>query len=347
MKALVKTQKGDGYIEVQQKPYPTLRGEDWVIIKVKAAGVCGTDLHIWHDMYPYWPPVILGHEFSGEIVEVGSKCSRFKVGDRIVTEPHSLACGVCDLCRQGKVQQCTEKRSPGWGIDGGFAEYVTMPEKLLHRIPDGMSYEVAALAEPMAITVHHVTELCGIGCMDTVVVSGAGPIGLIAAFVAKSAGAGKVIITGMDACEAVRFPAAAKLGADHIINVQKTNALEEVMRLTDGKGADVVIETSGATAAICDAIMMTKKYGKICAIGLGAEMSNIPFKQIVMRSLTVVGCMSSGYTAWDKGLKLMATTDKDIGCLITHKVKLDEWEKTFLDLEAEKGIKAVFLPELG
>ena len=346
MKALVKTQKGDGFVQVLDMPYPELPHEDWVIIKVKAAGVCGTDLHIWHDSFPYWPPVTLGHEFVGEIVTAGSKCSRFKEGDRVATEPHSLACGVCDLCRQGRIQQCASKRSPGWGINGGFAEYVAMPEMLLHKIPENLDYVTAALAEPMAITVHQVTELCGIECMDTVVVSGAGPIGIMAAFVAKSVGAKQVIITGLDACEEIRFPAARKLGADIIINVQKQSAYEEVMRLTNGKGADVVIETSGAGPAIAESIRMTKKYGKICAIGLGRETAEIPWKQIVMRSITVVGCMSSGYSAWDKALNLMASTDKDLSCLITHKVKLEEWEQTFHDLEAEKGIKAVFLPEL-
>ncbi len=344
MKALVKTAKGEGNIEVKNMPYPSLPAGDWVIIKVRAAGVCGTDLHIWHDMYPYWPPVILGHEFAGEIAETGKDVKRFSVGDRVVCEPHSLACGVCELCREGRIQQCAEKRSPGWGINGGFAEYVAMPEKLLHRIPEKMSFEIAALAEPMAITVHHVTELCGIGCMDTVAVSGAGPIGIMAAFVAKASGAGRVIITGMDACEAVRFPAALKLGADDVINVCKKSAYDEVMHITGGRGADVVIETSGAAPAISDSIRMTKKYGRLCAIGLGRESSEIPWKQIVMRSVTVVGCMSSGYSAWDKALKLMDGTEKDISCLITHRVKLEDWKETFLDLEAERGIKAVFIP---
>lgn len=344
MKALVKTGKGEGLIEVRDVPYPVLPEEDWVIIRVKAAGVCGTDLHIWHDMYPYWPPVTLGHEFAGEIVETGSKARKFAVGDRVVCEPHSLACGTCELCRTGRIQQCESKRSPGWGINGGFAEYVTMPEKLLHKIPEGMDDATAALAEPMAIAVHHVSELCGIGCQDTVVVCGAGPIGIMAAFVAREVGAGKIIITGMDACESVRFPAALKLGADEVINIQKQNAYERVMEITGGRGADVVIETSGAQAAIGDAIRMTKKYGKLCAIGLGRDEAKVPWKQIVMRSITVVGCMSSGYSAWDKALNLMNRTDKDLSCLVTHKVTLDEWENTFRALEAEQGIKAVFLP---
>ena len=344
MKALVKTAKGDGYISVMDMPEPVLPVEDWVIIRVRASGVCGTDLHIWHDQFPYWPPVIMGHEFAGEIVEVGKETKHFKAGDRVVAEPHSLSCGICYLCRQGKVQLCKSKRSPGWGINGSFTDYVAMPEMLLHKIPEQMSYEIAALAEPMAIAVHQVTERAGIGCQDFVVVTGAGPIGILAAFVAKAAGARQVIVTGMNACEYVRFGAAKALGADTIINVEKEDALKNVLEMTNGKGADVVIETSGASGAVAQSIQMAKICGKLCAIGLGAsENATIPWKSAILKSLDIVCCMSSGYTAWDKALSLMAHTDKNLSCLITHKTSIDEWERVFHDLEAERGIKALFV----
>ena len=345
MKALVKTDAGPGNIEIRDVSIPELPSKDWVLIKVKAAGVCGTDLHIWHDQFPYWPPVTLGHEFAGEIVKTGSKVSRFKEGDRVVAEPHTLACGVCDLCRQGRIQLCSSKRSPGWGIDGGFAEFVAMPEKLLHRVPDGMSYDIAALAEPMAIAVHQVTERCKIECQDFVAVTGAGPIGILAAFVAKSVGAGKVAITGMNACEYIRFKVAKELGADYIINVQKNDAVEQIMKLTGGKGADVVIETSGAQKAIAQSIEVLKKCGKLCAIGLGKNSeTSIPWNKALQKSLDIVCCMSSGYTAWDKALTLMKNTDKDLSKLITHKAALEDWQYIFEELEAERGIKALFIP---
>ncbi len=345
MKALVKTAAGQGNIEVRDVPIPEIPADDWVLIKVKAAGVCGTDLHIWHDQFPYWPPVTLGHEFAGEIVKKGSEVNRFKEGDRVVAEPHTLACTECELCRQGRIQLCSSKRSPGWGIDGGFAEYVVMPQVLLHRVPDGMGNDIAALAEPMAIAVHQVTERCKIECQDFVVVTGAGPIGILAAFVAKSVGAGKVAITGMDACEFIRFKVAGELGADYIINVQKSNAVEQIMKLTGGKGADVVIETSGAPKAIAQSIEVLKKCGKLCAIGLGkTEETCIPWNKAVQKSLDIVCCMSSGYTAWDKALSLMDSTDKDLSKLVTHKARLEDWQNVFEELEAERGIKALFLP---
>ncbi len=168
MQALVKTQKGDGFLELREHPVPA-PGAGEVLIKVKACGVCGTDVHVLHDEFPYWPPVVLGHEFSGEIVELGPGVSLYAVGDRVVGEPHTQACGQCYLCRTGNIQICAAKRSPGWGIDGAFAAYIRMPERLLHRIPDAMSYELAALVEPTANTVHDVVERTRVEAGDFVV----------------------------------------------------------------------------------------------------------------------------------------------------------------------------------
>ena len=221
MKALVKTAKGPGNIEVREVPIPILTERDWVLIKVKAAGVCGTDLHIWHDQFPYWPPVIIGHEFSGEVVEIGSDVKNVKIGDRVVAEPHSMSCGLCEYCRQGIVQMCANKRSPGWGIDGAFADYLKMPAQLIHQIPEGVSYELAALTEPLAIAVHQVAEQAVVKLQDFVLITGAGPMGILASFIAKMQGAGTVLLTGMNTGEIIRFDAARKVGADLIVNVQK------------------------------------------------------------------------------------------------------------------------------
>ena len=346
MKALVKTKKGPGNIEVHDVPIPSIRDENWVLIRVKAAGVCGTDLHIWHDRFTYWPPVVLGHEFAGEIVEIGPKVKNFKVGNRVVAEPHSLACGLCTNCRQGRIQLCDHKRSPGWGIDGAFAGYVTMPEALLHRIPDGMSWEVAALAEPMAITVHQVAERAHIECQDFVVVTGAGPIGILAVLVAKAMGAGKVLITGVDACEAVRFKTARELGADYLVNVQRESMKARMLELSGGRGADLVVETSGAASAIAQSVDLVRKFGRISCIGLSeSETASIPWNQAMGKSIDVFFNMSSYYTAWDRALNLMKQHEGLLQKLITHRVPIERWKETFEDLEAERGIKALFLPD--
>lgn len=340
----MKVAKGPGNIEVRDIDKPVIPAEDWVLIRVKAAGVCGTDLHIWHDKFAYWPPVVLGHEFSGEIAEAGKKVSGFKPGDRVVAEPHSLACGICELCRQGRIQICESKRSPGWGINGAFTDYVAMPAMLLHRIPENVGYELAALAEPLAVTVHQVLERGRIECQDFVVVTGTGPIGIMAAFAAKAAGAAKVAMTGMNAGEHVRFPVARELGADYIINVEKEDAYGRIMELTEGRGADIVIETSGAGPAISQSVDLVRKCGRISAIGISSKDAvSFQWNKAISKVLDIAFNMSSSYTSWDRALSLLSNAGAALGGMITHRASITDWERVFNDLIEEKGIKALFI----
>ena len=189
MLALYKTAKGPGNMELRQAPVPRPKADE-VLLEIKAAGICGTDIHIRHDQFPYYPPVIMGHEFSGVIVETGSEVTNFKTGDRVVGEPHTRACGKCELCRTGNIQICSAKRSPGWGIDGAFARYLVMPEHLLHKIPDSLSYEEAAVIEPAANAIQDVLERAKVYANDSVVIFGPGPIGLLSLMAARAAGAG-------------------------------------------------------------------------------------------------------------------------------------------------------------
>ncbi|MBC7189479.1 alcohol dehydrogenase catalytic domain-containing protein, partial [Candidatus Aerophobetes bacterium] len=261
MQALVKTRKGKGFIEVRDVPVPAY-SPDEVLIKVKAAGICGTDIHIWQDKMLYWPPVIMGHEFAGEIVEVGENVKSWQKGDRVVAEPHTKSCGVCFFCRSGNIQICSNKRAIGWGIDGAFAEYIKMPVKLLHRIPDNVSYEEAALCEPLAIVIDCLILNTGIKAADTVVVEGAGPIGILSAMLAKAAGAAEVIITGTKKDEKLRFEVARELGFK-TLNVEDKGWEEEILTLTQGRGADIVVEAAGVEASANAAIRIARRLGKI------------------------------------------------------------------------------------
>lgn len=345
MKSLMKMKKLSGHVKICESKYPELPSEDWVIVKIKAAGICGSDLHIWHDTVNYWPPMIMGHEFSGEIVEVGKKNSNWNIGDRVVAEPHTLACGKCELCRQGKIQICQHKRSIGWGLPGTFAEYMAIPELLLHNIPDSLSFEIAALAEPMAIAVHQVAERCGISCSDYVLVTGSGPIGILSAFVAKSMGADKVIMTGMNTGEHCRFEVAKKLGADIIVNIENEDLDTVLQKETHGRGVDVVIETSGADSAIAQGVNSLRKCGRMSAIGISAKNNNFFSWNLAMnKCIDIYFNYSSSYTAWDRALLLLAKHEEHLSSLITHKAGLDNWEQVFNELVAEKGVKALFIP---
>ncbi|HOI45903.1 MAG TPA: zinc-binding dehydrogenase [Candidatus Aminicenantes bacterium] len=346
MLALVKTAKGKGLMELRRVPVPKI-GDDEVLIEVKAAGICGTDLHIFHDEFPYWPPVILGHEFSGVIAEKGKNVTDWAVGDRVVGEPHTLACGKCWLCRTGNRQICPEKRSPGWGIDGCFAKFMRYPEpELLHRIPDSLSFEEAALAEPTANVVYDVLERGKVEPADFVVVIGPGPIGMLAAQAAKACAASVVALAGANPDEELRMPVAKKLpGIDHVWNVQKDDVPSLVQELTRGRGADLVVEASGSEGGIALALKLVRKLGRVAAIGLtGREKIQFPYETGMTKAVRLIFNMSTSYTSWDRAIYLLSSGKIDVRPLITHKGGLEKWEEFFKVLDEKKGIKGLFIP---
>lgn len=344
MKALVKTAKGVGNIELRDVETPRPK-DDEVLIQIAACGICGTDIHVKNDNFPYWPPVTLGHEFAGTVLETGKDCKILGAGDRVVAEPHTKACGQCFLCRTGNIQICPEKRSPGWGIDGGMAEYICYPEKLLHRIPDHMSWDQAAMVEPVANIVSDLLERTRVEAGDVVVVQGPGPIGLIAAMAARAVGAGKVVLVGTPGDLAVRFKKAEELGFTHLVNVAETDPVEYVANLTGGRGADVVVECSGSPRAIPMIPDLLRKQGRVCVVGLtGGKKVELEWDKFAFKAATVVFNLSTYYTSWDKSIDLIASGRLEAEKLVTHKMKLEEWEQAVEAIENLEAIKAVLVP---
>ena len=330
MKALVKTQKGKGYLEIEDVPIPGINDSE-VLIKVHYTGICGTDIHIFTDQFPiYYPPVILGHEFSGEIVKLGEKVIAWKAGDRVVAECQSQVCGKCRFCRAGHPEACFFKRSPGWGINGSFADYIKMPAWLLHKIPDNVSYREAALTEPAAVSSQALFSRAKVSTGDFVVVLGTGPIGIIIAKMAKIAGASQVLITGIDKDEKYRLLLAQKLGIENTVNVSKVNLKEMVDDLTDGIGADLVVEATGVEPAINQAFEIVRKLGKITVVGIpGQNKSNIKWSTGSFKALDVSFSFSSQYQDWVRVLKLFENRFLDLTKLITHEFELDNWKIAF------------------
>ena len=344
MKALVKTKKGVGNLELQDVPVPK-PGCGEVLLKVLAAGVCGTDIHVRDDNFPYWPPVILGHEFCGQVVELGEGVALVSKGDRVVGEPHTRACGHCYLCRTGNIQICADKRSPGWGIDGAMAEYLVMPERLLHQLPDAISNEAGAVIEPVANAVHDVTERAGVEAGDFVVVIGPGPIGLLAAMAARASGARQVAVIGTNSDEAVRLAKARELGFENVINCQTQEPADVVAHLTHGVGADLVVECSGSPSGIASTVTLVRKKGRICAIGLTAQKEiPFPYKAASFKVCDLYFCLSTSYTSWDKAINLVASGKIDADAIITHRKPLTQWQEVFEDIDNQRAIKAVLIP---
>ncbi|MFA5264116.1 MAG: alcohol dehydrogenase catalytic domain-containing protein [Opitutaceae bacterium] len=343
MKALVKTQKGKGFLELRDVPEPRPQAGE-VMIEIAACGICGTDIHVRHDEFPYWPPVILGHEFTGTIVEAGPECRTARIGQRVVAEPHTKACGHCPLCRTGNSQICPEKRSPGWGIDGGMAKYICYPEKLLHRLPDGMTFDQGAMVEPTANVVSDVIDRARITTGDFAVVIGPGPIGLLAAMVARAAGAREVVLIGTPSDVNLRLAKAKELGFT-TLNLGEVNPVNAVMEMTGGIGADIVVECSGSPRAISGTIDLVRKMGKICAIGLtGNRPVELAWDKFNFKVVDLLFNLSTSYTSWDRTISLIHKGLVPAEKLITHRAPLGQWEEVFSAVENLQALKGLLIP---
>lgn len=344
IKAVVKKKKGAGNIEFMEVKIPLITGDE-VLIKVKAIGVCGTDYHIYLGEYDTSNPVIIGHEFSGEIVEVRNKIKKFKKRDRVVSELSVKSCGFCRLCKTGNPQVCPSKRPPGTYVNGAYAEYIKMPAKLIHKIPDNVSFEEAALVEPAAIVAHSLLQRTRIEPEDFVVIFGLGPIGFLALQMAKIYGARAIVIVGTDLDEGKKFTLAQKLGANYIFNASKIDVNQKVLELTNGFGADLVVECSGAINAINTGINSLRKQGRMCVIGIpGPEKLSINWKKAVLSAHDFVFNFSSSPLSWDWVLSMMKRKVLNVESLITHREPLKNWKKVFDEIKKGNVIKAILYP---
>ncbi len=344
MQALVKTAHGPGNLELRDIPIPQI-SPDEALLRVRACGICGSDIKIQDDQHPYIPPVVIGHEFAGEITEIGEEVHGWSVGDRVVSEQHVGACGRCRQCLTGNAFACSSKRAPGYFTDGAFAEYIKVPAWLLHRIPDELNFVEAAFSEPAAVAVHGMLERTGIEPEDVVLILGCGPIGLVAAKMAQIAGAAQVIITGIDRDEQLRLPKAREIGIDHVVNVNKTDLKSVVDEATDGEGVDVVIELSGAPSAISQGFQMARRLGRLGIIGQPpTDEIPIPYRQAMFRALKVSFSYSSKYTSWERTLSLFERREILPSEFITHILPLDEWKRGFELSRSGEAVKVVLEP---
>jgi L-iditol 2-dehydrogenase len=343
MKGLYKTATGEGNLELREIPVPE-PGPGQVLVEVKAAGICGSDLHILHaDMkLPMKPPVIIGHEFSGVISALGKEVVGWKEGERVTAETSASICGTCYYCRTGSYNLCSERKILGYWIDGGFAEYTLVPAHRLHRLPENVDFIDGALTEPLACCVHGIVELMGMRTGDTVVVSGPGAIGLISMQIAKAYG-GQVIVLGTSK-DGERLKKAEELGADRTVNIDDEDPHKIVQDITDGLGADVAIECSGAAQAVDTDFDLLRKRGKYLQVGLFYKPITIDFEKIAYKELSLYGTLSQRWTAWKRSLLLMAQEKVKLSPLVTDIFPLSEWKNAFETFESKKGLKVILTP---
>jgi len=340
MKALVKYAPGEGNVAVRDVPVPE-PAPDELLIQIKYCGICGTDLHIYADEFPNDPPVIVGHEYCGTVVNVGTKAGeRWAVGERVVGELHTGACGTCALCRAGKPHICDSKLALGSRHDGAFAEYLALPAWLAHRIPEGVPWEVAGVTEPFAISAHCLVERGHLGTQRSLLISGSATMGLMATIWASRLGVEQIIVSGTAIDEPVRFPLARAMGATEVINVQQADLREVVMRRTSGEGVDAWVECSGSARAIAGGLELVKKTGQVVLIGLvGPETIPVPWNTLLYKELDLAGCFSSPPSSWELALAVEREEASKLRQLVTHILPLDAWEQGFAMMRTGDAVK--------
>jgi threonine 3-dehydrogenase len=327
MKAIVKHHRGYG-AELQMVDIPQIK-EDEVLIKVKATSICGTDVHIY--TWDEWsesrvnPPYVFGHEFAGEIVEVGSKVTNVVLGDQVSAETH-IVCYECPQCLTGDYHICKNTKIIGVDTHGCFAEYVALPAVNVWKNPKDMPYDVASVQEPMGNAVH--TVLAGDVAGKTVAVIGCGPIGIMAVGVAKAAGASQVIAVDLNE---YRLDLATKMGATTVINAKENNPVDLVMELTDGNGVDVICEMSGHPVAMNQGFKMVTNGGRVSILSLPVRPVELDItNDIVFKGVTVQGITGRKmYTTWQQVSRLLKSGQVDVKPMITHHFPLEDFEKGF------------------
>lgn len=339
MKALVKVTAGPGFA-LRDVPVPKILGNE-VLIRVRATGVCGTDLHIydWDD----WaagrckPPFTVGHEFAGEVAEVGKLVTDVKVGDRVTAEGH-IVCGRCHMCRTGNGHICPFTRIIGVDRDGCFAEFIAMPATNVWHLDDSLPYAIGGIHDPMGNAFHTAlegTEIPG----ATVLITGCGPIGIFAVGICVAAGASRVIASDVNP---KRLELARRMGAHDVVN--PSEVAETVRRATDGLGVDVVLEMSGVPAAIHQALREVRLGGRVQMLGIPSKPMELDLAtEIIFKGITVYGVIGRRmYETWIQMSQFLRSGKFDPTPVITHRFPLEGFEEAMRVIKSGDAGKVVF-----
>lgn len=310
------------------------------LIKVAYAGICGSDMLIYRGKHPrVKPPLIMGHEFSGTVVEVNGDEGKLKPGDHVVIEP-LLSCGRCEACRTGNYHVCQSLGLLGIDRDGAFAEYVTAAVDKVYKIPEGLPLDIAALVEPVAVAVHAVRR-SNLKVGDRAVVLGAGPIGQLVTQVLLAAGAGQVLVSEIGEGRRKR---AAELGVK-VIDPTMCDPVAEVKKATSGTGADVVFEVVGAAPTTAQVVAMAKVRGEVVFVGIGAEPLPLDLQNVSFKEQQLIGTRVYSFRDYEIALNLLANGKIRPELVITHRLPLTEVQRGFdLMAEGDKALKVLLKP---
>ncbi|GEA09078.1 L-threonine 3-dehydrogenase [Alteromonas sp. KUL42] len=325
MKSLVKAKAEKG-IWLQDTPEPEV-GHNDLLIKIRKTAICGTDMHIYN--WDEWSqntipvPMVVGHEYVGEVVGMGQEVKGFNIGDRVSGEGH-ITCGHCRNCRAGRVHLCRNTEGVGVNRPGAFAEYLVIPAFNAFKIPDNISDELASIFDPFGNAVHTALSFDLVG--EDVLITGAGPIGIMAAAVAKHVGARHVVVTDINP---YRLELAKKMGATRAVDVSKENLKDVMDDLGMTEGFDVGLEMSGVPAAFRDMLNKMNHGGKIAMLGIPPQDVAIDWNQVIFKGLVIKGIYGREmFETWYKMASLLQS-GLDLSPIITHTFSIDDFQKGF------------------
>lgn len=342
MKALVKTRPGVGHLELIDLPEPECGPGD-VKIEVSGCGICGTDLLVRDDVYRNFPPVVLGHEFAGTVVQLGAAVSGFTVGQPVAVLPSSaITCGACLACRTGRYMHCADRRGMGHGTSGGLTRFVLVRPHQVYPLPAHLSLDEAALAEPIACAVHAVVEIARPVVGDVALVSGPGSIGLMCLKLLVASGV-RTIVSGSPQDES-RLQVALRLGAAAVVNVANDDLAAVVARETGGRGVDVAFEVAGVAASVQACLAAVRRQGRLIQVGVCGADVPLSIKQILLKEVDLRGSLAHSVDTWDRVMRLFEQRVVRFDDLITHRLPLTQWQDGMALVERREGIKVVLVP---
>ena len=331
-------------VELRELPVPEIGDED-VLLRVGGVSVCGSDVHQYHNKQSWAVnvPVVLGHEFGGTVTSVGARVRGFKEGDRVVSETAASICGQCLYCRTGEYNLCPQRAGFGYGTHGAMAEFVRVPARCLHHIPDALPFERAALTEPCCVGYNAVVVKSRVRPGDLVVVLGPGPIGLIAAEMARISGAGTLIVAGMSQ-DAPRLAAASALGVNLTVDLEVVDLAALVRTLGDGLGADLVVDATGTSIALKTALDVVRPGGQVTKVGWGPQPLGFSLDPLVLKAVTLQGSFSHTFRNWEQVVKLLAAGQINLEPIVSRVSPLEEWRDSFDGMHSGRYVKAVLQP---
>ncbi len=346
MRALVQYGLAPGQVEVKDIPVPQVTEKN-VLLRVDAVGICGSDIHQVHGTQSWEVnvPVVLGHEFTGTIEEVGDGVQGFHPGQRVVCETAAVICGQCMLCRTGHYNLCPHRKGFGYGIDGAMAQYVLVPTRCLHAIPENSDHVAMALAEPACVAYQAVAQGTHLRPGDSVLVLGPGQIGLLSAMLCKLMGAGPVVVLGTER-DAHRLQVAKKVGVDEALRVDQVDVGELAGSVGDGLGFHLVVDATGASASFITAMEAVRPLGEIIKVGWGPQPLGASLDPLVRKAVTVRGSFSHTYETWEQVIRLIASGNLPTHQLVGFAGGLEEWRKGFDLMESGEVVKSVLLPNM-